>query len=160
MSENPVTSQHSLPTCILHFQSLLNHGKFTTLTNIKGTVTEKLKYLHQIRDGRLQQSHGSPYHMQSICDQIPDTLPDDLTSVGYHRKCYQRFTGNLNLLRDDAKPEASSSHHSPHKSCAGQSTGHIIPPYCIFCDKVQIKTGYPNTERAEPFSSSKYKDNA
>ena len=159
-SENPVTSRHSLPLCIFHFQSLLDHGKFTPLTNIKGAATEKLKFLNQIRDERLQQSHDSPYRMQSICDQIPDTLPDDLTSVGYYRKYYQRFTGNLNLLRDDAKPEASSLDHSPRKSCSGQSTGHIFPPECIFCDKIQIKTGSHKTERAEPFSSYKYKDNA
>jgi len=137
-----------------------DHGHFTPLTKIKGTATEKLQQLQKIRDRRLHQSHESPYRMQSVCDQIPPTLPDDLESIGYHRNCCQRFTGNLQLLGDDTEPEPSTSqrHHSPRKS--GGSAGPIFPPECIFCDKVEIKDGHRKTERPAYFTSYKNKENA
>ena len=145
-------------TCILHLQALSDHGHFTPLSGIIGTGNEKLQQLHNIRNRRLHQAHDSPYRMQSVCDQIPTTLPDDLESFGYHRQCYQRFTGNLHLLGDDAEPEASTSqwHHSPRKL----SSGPIFPPQCIFCEKVEIKGANRKTERVENFSSYKNKDNA
>ena len=154
--------KHSLPICILHVPSIFNHGPLTSLSNIKGTASDKLKQLHNIRDRRLHLSHESPYRMQSVCDQIPVTLPDDLESAGYHRQCYQRFTGNLHLLGDDTAAETSTSewHHSPRKMSSAGSAGPIFPPECIFCEKVQIKDGDRKTERDGDFSSWKNKENA
>ena len=86
-----------------------DHGPSTPLTKIKGTAVEKLQQLHEIQDQCLHQSHKSPYFMQSVCEQIPKTLPDDLESVGYHRNCYQRLTCNLHLLEDNPEPEPSTS---------------------------------------------------
>lgn len=120
--------------CILHVPALSDHH-FTPLTKIKGTAEEKLQQLHKIRDQRLQQSHESPYRMQSVCDQIPSTLPDNLESAGYHRNCYVRFTANLHLLGHDTEPSTSESYRSPRRS----SSGPIFPPQCIFCNKVAIK---------------------
>ena len=157
-SADPAAPKRSPPTCILHVLSI-DHGHFTPFSEIKGTADEKLQYLHKIRDRRLQQSHDSPYRMQSVCDQIPTTLPDDLETVGYHRNCSQRFTGNLHRLGDDTETEPSTSqwHHSPRKL---SSAGPIFPPECIFCEKVVIKDGKRKTERAERFTSYKNKDNA
>lgn len=161
-SADPAAPEHSPPTCILHVLPMSDHGRFTPLSGIKGTASEKLQQLHKIRDRRLHQSHESPYRMQSVCDQIPTTLPDDLKSTGYHRQCYQRFTCNLHLLGDDTEPEASTSqwHHSPRKLSSAGSAGPIFPPECIFCDKIEIKDGDRKTERAENFSSWKNKENA
>ncbi|KAI4827603.1 hypothetical protein KUCAC02_030988 [Chaenocephalus aceratus] len=146
--------------CILHVPSMSDHGPFTPLTKIKGTAIEKLQQLHEIRDQRLHQPHKSPYCMQSVCDQIPTTLPDDLESVGYHRNCYQRFTCNLHLLEDNPEPSTSQWNHSPRKLSFGGSAGPIFPPECIFCDKVEIKDGHRKTERPEYFPSYKNKENA
>jgi hypothetical protein len=104
------------------------------------TVQEILK----IRDRRLLQSHGSTHRMQSVCDNIPTTLPSDLESVGYHSKCYRRFTAHLDRLKDDTneeEEEASTSrqHHSPRKSTSVGSHGPLFPPECIFCEKLEIK---------------------
>ena len=158
-SADPAAPKQSPPTCILHVLSISDHGSFTPLSQGKGPVSEKLQQLHSIRDRRLRQTHESPHRMQSVCDQIPMTLPDDLDCVGYHRQCYQRFTGNLNRLGDDTEAEASTSqsHHSPRKL---SSTGPIFPPECIFCDRLEVKSSKRKTERAEVFSSWKNKENA
>lgn len=143
----------SLPQCMLHVPSVSDHAPFIALSKIKGTATEKLQYLQSIRDRRLRQS----YRMQSVCDQIPSTLPDNVESMGYHRLCYQRFTGSLHLLGEATESEAStSSLRSPRKL----STESIFPPECIFCEKLEIKGSDRKTERAETFSSWKDKTNA
>jgi hypothetical protein len=159
-SGDSAASKHSSPTCILHVITFSDQGHFTPLSNIKGTVNDKLQQLHEIRNKRLCLSHDSPYRMQSVCDQIPTTLPDDLESVGYHRQCYQRFTANLHLLGENKEAEASQWHHSPRKLYSASSDGPIFPPECIFCDKVEIKDGGRKTERAVVFSSWKKKENA
>ena len=126
----PLQKSASPVICILHAQHVSDHGHFTPLTKIKGTAAEKLQQLHKIRHQRLKQSHESPHRMQSVCDQIPSSLPDDLESVGYHRTCYQRFTANLERLVHDTEPEPSTSqtYRSPRQS----SSGPIFPPECIF----------------------------
>ena len=79
----------SVPTCILHVSSISDHGPFTAFSRVKGTASEKLEHLQNIRNQRLKLAHDSPYRMQSVCDQIPETVPHDLESTGYHRQCYQ-----------------------------------------------------------------------
>ena len=98
--------------------------------------------------------------MQSVCDQIPAALSDDLESIGYHRQCYQRFTCNLDRLGDgqDNEPKAStSSLRSPRKQ---STSGPLFPPQCIFCEKVEIKRSDRKTERPQLFSSWRNKENA
>jgi len=117
------TQRPSVPTCILHVSSISDHGPFTAFSRVKGTASEKVGHLQNIRNQRLKLAHDSPYRMQSVCDQIPDTVPNDLESTGYHRQCYQRFTGNLHLLRDGTGAKTSDSpwHHSPRIGFRGFS---------------------------------------
>lgn len=143
--------------CILHVPSSSDHGPFTNLSNVKGTPIQKLQYLHDIRDRRYRQPHGSPFRMQSACDQIPATLPDDLESVGYHRLCYQLFTKNLDRLGDETESGTSTT---LQRSTRKKHTGPLFPPECIFCKKPEIKGRGRKTERTETFSSWKNKKNA
>ena len=146
-------------TCFLHAQSLSEHGNFVPLTDVKGKLDEKLEYLMDIRDWRLQEAYDSPQRMQSVCDQIPTIamLPDDLSTIGYHRVCYQRFTSNLNRLKGEsgAKTLAPLTTRSPRKST---SAGPIFPPECIFCETIERKIG-KKTERPMKFSSFKNREN-
>uniref|UniRef100_UPI00358E939A uncharacterized protein n=1 Tax=Myxine glutinosa TaxID=7769 RepID=UPI00358E939A len=98
--------------------------------------------------------------MQSVCDQIPATLPDDLERVGYHSKCYKHFVRHFHRLGDDTEPGPSTSswHHSPRKP--GGSAEPIFLPECIFCEKVETKDAHRNTERPTTFPSFKNKENA
>ena len=161
--ESPPKRHHkktTQTTCMLHDPSLSNHGPLTTLNNVKGTAADKLEYLHGIRERRLRQTHESPFRMQSVCDQIPAALPDDLESTGYHRQCYQHFTSNLDRLDDKDKNEpvaSTSSCRSPRKR---SSRGPIFPPECIFCEKVETKGSDRKTERPQQFSSWRNKENA
>lgn len=112
---------------------ILDHGRFTALSAVKGTANERLQDILKIRDRRLLQAHGSNHRMQSVCDSIPTTLPSDLESVGYHKQCHQRFTAHLDRWKDDtndAEEEASTSgqHHSPRKSTLVGSHVQLFPP--------------------------------
>ena len=110
------------PVCMLYVLSISDHGPFTPLSRIKGTAFDKLKHLREIRDLRLCKPHASPYSMQSVCDQIHETVPKDLENNGYHRQCYQRFTGNLHLIENKTteEPQASTSLlHSPRRHSTG-----------------------------------------
>jgi len=156
------TERPSVPTCILHVSSISDHGAFIAFSRVKGTASDKLEYLQNIRNQRLKLAHDSPYRMQSVCDQIPETVPNDLESTGYHRQCYQRFTGNLHLLSDGtgAKTSDSTWHHSPRKLASGASASPLFPPECIFCDKLEIKGSDRKTERPVAFSSWTKRENA
>ncbi len=156
-------STQSLPTCIVHVTSITDHGCFTPLSQVRGTASDKLQQICEIRDRRLLQSSDSPYRMQSICDQIPTTLPADLENTGYHRQCYQRFTGNLIRLEDGTTPVSATTpqrRQSTRKSSSPGSKRHIFAPDCIFCEKLETKCGDRKTERAEDFPSWTNKENA
>lgn len=125
-------------TCIVHVPSLADHGNFISLNNIKqGTAKEKLEQLLEIRNKRLNQEHDSPYRMQTVCNLIPTTLPEDLDSIGYHRQCYQRFTSNLNRLKENENDYSNSSslEQQLRLSRSLSSAGPPFPPECIFCQK-------------------------
>ena len=153
-------SEQASYTCILHVASLKDYGQFTNFANVKGSAEEKLRQLIDIRNHRLQQAQDSPYRMQSVCDQIPETLPENLKSNGYHRQCYQRFTANLHLLENDTSPTSVSyRHHSPRKHSSTFCTTPLFPDECIFCGKIEIKDAKRKTERPEKFSSFRNKQN-
>ena len=156
-------STQSLPTCIVHVTSITDHGCFTPLSQVRGTASDKLQQICEIRDRRLLQSSDSPYRMQSICDQIPTTLPADLENTGYHHQCYQRFTGNLIHLEDGTTPVSATTpqrRQSTRKSSSPGSKRHIFAPDCIFCEKLETKCGDRKTERADDFPSWRNKENA
>ncbi len=71
----------------------IQHDDFTSLSNVKGSATEKLSYLHDIRHGRLMEPRYSPNRMEDICNLIPDTLAGvNLEVIGYHGGFYQKLT--------------------------------------------------------------------
>lgn len=159
-SAHPEAPENRSPKCILHTSSISDYGNFTPLSSVKGDASDRLQEFNKIRDLRLQHSHDSPHRMQSVCDQIPTTLPTDLQRVGYHRGCYQHFTRHLNRLQDEQHAATTSErHHSPRKSVSAASHGPIFPPECIFCETLEIKVGR-KTERTETFSSYRKKGNA
>ena len=133
----------------------IEHGGFTSFTDIKTKPAEKLAFLLQIRDKRLAQPLNSSQRMEDVCKLIPDTLEDaDLEAIGYHRQCYQHFTKNLDRLElHKAEASTSQSHHSPRKGCKSVSkeTRTLFPPECIYCDKIEIKTS-GKTERPIKFT--------
>ncbi len=128
------------------------YGNFTTLNACKGGPSEKLSYLHSIRDMRHCEAASSPYRMMDICEQIPLTLDDlPLDTIGYHQNCYKSFTGKIDRLQVS---KASTSGESSSlkkdslrdvKSLSIQSEGaprrcsFLFPNQCIFCDKAKSK---------------------
>lgn len=85
-SAGPVLQKQRPLTCILHTSTIPDNDPFTLFTSVRGSPTERLQRLQEIRDKRLSQPHDSSNRMQSVCDQIPASLPVDLDKVGYHRK--------------------------------------------------------------------------
>ena len=62
-----------------------------------------------------------------MCSLIPETLEGvDLDVIGCHRQCYQQFTKNQDRLKQ-------------------------LPPECIYCDTIEIKTA-GKTERPTKFT--------
>lgn len=159
-------------TCILHVSTLSEYGNFTTLNTCRGGPSEKLSYLHSIRDMRLCEDVSSPYHMRDICEQIPLTLEDlSLDTTGYHQYCYKSFTGKIDRLQVS---KASTSGESLSlkrdslrhvKSLSVQSEGaprrcsFLFPNQCIFCDKAKSKFK-GKTEELTKFQSWKHKEPA
>ena len=123
--------------CILHIESLADPRNFTPFSKVKQeTATEKLQRLLDVRNQCLNEAYNSPHRMQSICDQIPTCLPEDLDSFGYHRQCYQRFISNLDRLA--IKDPCGSSLQQQQSRCSRIRTvdfGPLFPSECIFCEK-------------------------
>ena len=120
-------------TCILHQCATRDLSDFMVLSNVKGGASNKLKYLHEIRDKRLQQPLGSPHRMEDVCMQIPESTNEANSGIiGYHRHCYQKFTNHLDRLKFSDAGQPSTS-RSPRKRIA--SSKELFPDKCIFCDK-------------------------
>ena len=112
------------------WRSNIQHGDFTPISNVKGFSTEKLSQLHNIRQRRLLEPRESPYRMEDVCDQIPETLAGaDLEAVGRHRSRYQKFTKNQDRLRGSVKPH----------ELINSSATRVFPPECIVCEKLELK---------------------
>ena len=143
--------------CILHVSGI-QHGDFTPLNNVKGSATEKLSYLHDIRHRRLMEPRNSPHRMEDICNQIPDTLAGvNLEVIGYHRGCYQKFTKNQDRLKCSTTPsESATTTRSPRKA-SSLSAMRLFSPECIFCEKLEVKM-HGKTERCIKFPMFKDKD--
>jgi len=115
--------------CVLHFkESTAEH--FTFLAKVKEPEARWINLL-KIRDDRRSPA-GSPHRMDSICDQIPESLSP---FHGYHHDGYQCFISNLSSLipqqgptSDDAPRARQSRRDSATKDCS------IFKPDCIFCN--------------------------
>lgn len=63
----------------------IHHGDFTALSNVKGSATEKLSQLHEVRDRRVMEPHDSPNRTEDVCLQIPENLEGaNLEAICYH----------------------------------------------------------------------------
>ncbi|KAG0720919.1 hypothetical protein GWK47_047475 [Chionoecetes opilio] len=152
--ENP-----KCPSCIVHAIDIRDYGPLTSFRNVRGNPDEKLAYLHEIRENRMDEPLNSPRRMEAVCAQIPETLEGvDLEMIGYHRPCYQRFTANLHHLNDSTVASMSTKHHSPRKLSSAESS-QLFPPECMFCEKFEIKVS-GKTERPIKFLSWKHKEPA
>lgn len=93
---------------------------------------------------------GSPYRTSEICLQIPSSYSEE-QKLGYHRDCYQCFTGNLNRLISEEC--LSTSRSQGNKS----NIGIIFAAKCIFCDKggkYEVKT--KGAQSAEQLAKYKF----
>ena len=82
-----------LVTCFLHQGEAGNDNEhdFVSLTSGKGGAKQKLEFIKQVRDGRLQEPHDSPGRFSTVCSQIPESEEDIDTHLwGYHH-CYKVF---------------------------------------------------------------------
>ena len=114
-------------TCILHATEV-SDGHFIPLSNIKGLPTDKLEFLHTVRNQRLQEPFESPNRMANISAMISDSLDSiDVNTTGYHRGCYQNFRRNLErICNQPATCSKSLTEHSPRKSLI--SALRLFPP--------------------------------
>ena len=128
----------------------LQQGNFIPFSRNKGSATEKLIWLQNIKDIRLKESLDSFYHMENSCSCIPERLEGiDLELYGYHRSFYQTFTKNLDRLKYNLEvDEAASTSRSPCK--LPKLTTQMFPPQCTFCDKLLVKAS-GKTERCNRF---------
>ena len=144
--------------CIIHSQKLQSqYGNFTSFDDGKDNPRTKLETLHKIWGRWLQEDASSSNRMQGVCDLIPETVDElDKKKTGWHWKCYQQFTKNLDQLKpavisplaspvSSLEPCSSSavSTHSPRKhvakSVSEESTVLLPPDQCLFYDKKTIK---------------------
>ena len=137
--------------CILHSPSTSNFGNFTSFKNCKPSAEEKLKILQKIRVRRLKENIDSPACMQDVCDLIPDSLVGlDLEKTGWHRKCHQRFTMNLDRLQPES-PDALKDNDQPStsRSPRKKSSDGIIFSHdlCLFCNKKTWSNGIEKLPR-------------
>ena len=124
-------------------------GNFTPLCQVKGSATDKL---HDIRDLRLQEPVDSVLRMEDVCSLIPDSLAVvNLETTGYHRACNRNFIKNQESLqkRSTVAPQEASTSRSPSKR-ASSSAIQLFPPECIFCGKLEVKV-LGKTERCIMF---------
>ena len=79
----------------------------------------------------------SPYRMDEVFNQIPETLTGaDLEPVGYLRGCYQKFTKNQDRLRSSVTPSEIISKTRSLRNSSSSSASRLFPPECVFCEKL------------------------
>ena len=142
-----VLRKHPAARCILHVSGI-QHGDFTSLSNVKGPATKILSQLHNIRHRRLIEPPDLPNSMEDVCNQIPETLAgENLEAIGYHRGCYQKFTKNQDRLKCNiTTDDRASTTRSP-----GLPRGCFpVAETCIFCEKLELKS-CGKTERCIKF---------
>ena len=89
---------------IFHTSEVSSIGNFTSFITCTLSPDEKLKILRNIRDGRLKEKADSKHRIEDVCKLIPNSLSDlDLENIRWHRRCYHRFTMNLNCLQSESE---------------------------------------------------------
>ena len=118
-------------TCIIHFPDVKVSDPIILLSSTDNP-DERLQKLNDICRRRLLEPIDSANRMTDICSQVPSTYATEHMH-GYHRQCYQRFTGNLTRLKASAVLEEKPSTSRPKRRSSAEK--YIFPPECIFCDK-------------------------
>ena len=116
-----------IETCIIHFPYVNASNTIVSLSNIENP-SERFEKLNDICRRRLSEPQGSVQRMTDICSQVPSTYSKEQL-YGYHRQCYQRFTGNLHRLQASAFLEAEPSTSRPKRRSSTEK--YIIPPECF-----------------------------
>ena len=115
---------------------------------------KKLHQLQDIRDKRNTETDNSPHRMKKICDKIPEVLTGlNLETTGYHRKCYQKFTKNLDRfdIVSDTNVEQMKYQISRSPRRPQLSPTNAFPLECIFCENLELKLNR-KTERCVQFT--------
>ena len=118
-------------TCIIHFPDVNVSDPIILLSSTENP-DERLQKLNDICRRRLSEPIDSANRMTDICSQVPSSYVYEHMH-GYHRQCYQRFTGNLTRLKTSAVLEEKPSTSRPKRRSSAEK--YIFPPECIFCDK-------------------------
>ncbi len=125
--------------CVVHSEK----SKGTSFTSFNSLTDPRARFdqLKELCIRRQGQTVGSPYRMDSACSHMPVDFTDE---HGYHRDCYQLFTGNQNRLKDTAQlSEPSCSSQKPVARRSSQEKDRVIfNPDCIFCnvsDRIKVK---------------------
>lgn len=97
----------------------LDHGNFTSLDNRKDRPQKKLESVYKIRDVRFLEDVEYTKRMQDVRYLIPESVEGlDTAKTGWHQRCYQRFTRNLDRL----KPAVESTHATSPKPCSAPAS--------------------------------------
>ena len=105
----------------------------------RGGATKAVENLQNVKEKRLQEDVNSAYRMKVVCDLIPDSVDGlNLELIGWHRKCYQSFTINLDRLKFSINyciPEVQR--RSPRIPTPSR---FLFPQnQCLFCGRNRIK---------------------
>lgn len=145
--------KNQLEVCILH-SNVKVRDEFVYLKNVCGGHQEKLSSLHEIRDEILYSSESVPKHIKAICDNIPESVEDNIENVGYHKMCYLQFT-TFRKKKIKASSEKKESNLCRHQSQRNKErtleSSKFFPDECIFCDKIELYVN-DKTERTKKFT--------
>ena len=98
--KRPKTKQMRRHICILHNTRLVNVEIFVSLQEYKGGATKALENLQNVKEKKLTEDLNSDHRMKEVHDFIHDSVDGlDLELTGWHRKCYQSLTENLDCLK-------------------------------------------------------------
>lgn len=120
-----------IPTCIIHCVD--NTTDKITLLSDSGDGPGCFKKLQDVCSLRLLQPAGSVHRMADVCSQVPTAYSEE-RMYGYHRACYQRFTGNLGRMKSSAASTGEGvSGARPRRTPSTEK--YIFSAECIFCGK-------------------------
>lgn len=137
MAKRKATSERPTPVsddvCIIHDSKAKKTNTFIHLCELPNPQ-ERFQTICSVRDRRQSQALGSSHRRDAICEQVPEQFGEN---HGYHRECYQRFTGNLDRLKRCAVREE----YQPRRQSLRRTSPDKIKfkPNCIFCKSFERK---------------------
>ena len=122
------------PLCIIHCKDSKSEN-FTYLSDCS-EPGKRLEKLQNIAEKRLAQPYHSVHRMVDVSSKVPQAYSEqDNHNYGYHRDCYQKFTGNLTRLNKQVADhdEAGPSAARPKRNYVGEKS--LFGPECVICEK-------------------------